>query len=40
MDDNYTWYAIEYTEDDSNGGSFDWIADKDGEWIQFVENEK
>lgn len=39
-DENYTWYAIGYTKGEPNGGSFDWIADKDGEWIEFVENEK
>lgn len=37
-DEKYTWYAIGYTKGDPNGGSFDWIADKDSEWIKFVEN--
>ncbi len=37
-DENYTWYAIGYTQGDPNGGSFDWIADKDGKWIEFKES--
>ncbi len=33
-DGTYTWYAIDYTKEES-GGHFDWVADKDGQWVSF-----
>lgn len=36
-DGTYTWYAIGF-QDGNPGGSLTWIADKDGKWIDYTEN--
>ena len=33
----YTWYAIGF-QNGNPGGSLTWIADKDGKWIDYKEN--
>ena len=36
-DGTYTWYAIGF-QNGNPGGSLTWIADKDGKWIDYKEN--